>query len=71
MSLDIYKCQPSLSNPCLNENQIVTGGGEIVHQIDGSVSVWIRSNDELIPYTNINTKTCCEYLGYTFDIENQ
>ena len=71
MSLDIYKCQPSLSNPCLNENQIVTGGGEIVHQIDGSVSVWIRSNDELIPYTNINTKTCCEYLGYIFDVENQ
>jgi len=66
-----YKCQPSLSNPCLTESQIIGGGGDIVHQIDGSVGVWINTEDGLRPYNNINTKTCCEYLGYIFDVENQ
>ena len=57
------KCQPSLDNPCLTTSQIIDGGGEIVHQIDGSVSVWINTQDGIVPYNNINTKPCCEYLG--------
>lgn len=65
------KCQPSLSNPCLTTEQILSGGGKILNQIDGSVSVWVKKDDGLIPYTNINTKSCCEYLGYIFDVENQ
>ena len=65
------KCQPSLSNPCLNSEQILSGGGKILHQIDNSVSVWVKKTDGLEPYTDINTKQCCEYLGYIFDIENQ
>jgi hypothetical protein len=65
------KCQPSIDNPCLTANQIIDGGGEIINQIDGSVSVWINTQDGIIPYSNINTKTCCEYLGYIFDVENQ
>lgn len=65
------KCQPSIDNPCLTTNQIIDGGGEIVHQIDGSVSVWINTQDGIVPYNNINTKSCCEYLGYVFDVENQ
>lgn len=71
MSLNVYKCQPSLTSPCLSENQITSDGGQIVHQLDGSVSVWVKNDGELVPYTDINTKACCEYLGYTFDIENQ
>jgi hypothetical protein len=66
-----YKCQPSLSNPCLTESQIIGGGGQIIHQIDGSVGVWVNTDDGVKPYANINTKTCCEYLGYIFDVENQ
>jgi hypothetical protein len=65
------KCQPSLSNPCLTTDQILSGGGKILNQIDGSVSVWVKNDEGLIPYTNINTKSCCEYLGYIFDVENQ
>jgi len=65
------KCQPSIDNPCLTANQIIDGGGEIINQIDGSVSVWINTQDGIIPYNNVNTKSCCEYLGYIFDIENQ
>lgn len=65
------KCQPSIDNPCLTANQIIDGGGEIVQQIDGSVSVWINTQDGVVPYNNINTKPCCEYLGYIFDVENQ
>jgi hypothetical protein len=65
------KCQPSIDNPCLTTSQIIDGGGEIVHQIDGSVSVWINTQDGIVPYNNINTKPCCEYLGYIFDVENQ
>jgi hypothetical protein len=65
------KCQPSIDNPCLTANQIIDGGGEIINQIDGSVSVWVNTQDGIIPYNNVNTKSCCEYLGYIFDIENQ
>jgi len=65
------KCQPSLSNPCLTTDQIISGGGKILNQIDGSVSVWVKKDNGLVPYTNINTKPCCEYLGYIFDVENQ
>lgn len=71
MSLEPYKCQPSLTNPCLSPNQIVDNGGEIIHELDGSVSVYIVDNNQLRPYSEINTKRCCEFLGYTFDVENQ
>lgn len=66
-----YKCQPTIDKPCLTADEIVSGGGEIMHQLDGSVSVWINTDSGVVPYTNVNTITCCEYLGYTFDIENQ
>jgi len=66
-----FKCQPTIDNPCLDANSIINGGGEIVQQIDGSVMVWINTTDGLVPYNEINTKPCCEYLGYIFDVENQ
>ncbi len=62
-------CQPTYNNPCLNSETIISNGGQIIHELDGTVSVFINQNLE--PYNNINTKKCCEYLGYTFDIENQ
>lgn len=64
-------CQPVIENPCLDANTITSGGGQIVEQVDGTVSVWVNNPDGLQPYTNINTKPCCELLGYTFDIDNQ
>jgi hypothetical protein len=69
--MEVYKCQPTIDKPCLTTNEIVSGGGEIMHQLDGSVSVWINTDSGVVPYTNVNTKTCCEYLGYIFDVENQ
>jgi flagellar biosynthesis chaperone FliJ len=66
-----FKCQPTVNNPCLDTNTIIDGGGEIVEQIDGTVFVWVNTPDGLTPYNDINTKPCCEYLGYTFDIDNQ
>ena len=65
-----YKCQPTIDKPCLTADEIVSGGGEIMHELDGSVSVWINTDSGVVPY-NVNTIRCCEYLGYTFDIENQ
>jgi hypothetical protein len=69
--MGIYKCQPTIDKPCLTADEIVSGGGEIMHQLDGSVSVWINTDNGVVPYTNVNTIQCCEYLGYTFDTENQ
>lgn len=69
--METYKCQPTIDNPCLTADEIVNGGGEIMHQLDGSVSVWINTDSGVVPYNNANTKICCEYLGYVFDIENQ
>jgi hypothetical protein len=66
-----FKCQPTIDNPCLDADSIISGGGEIVQQIDGSVMVWVNTTDGLEPYNGINTKPCCEYLGYIFDVENQ
>jgi prefoldin subunit 5 len=66
-----FKCQPTINNPCLDSNTIISGGGEIVEQIDGSVSVWINTANGLSPYNEINTKPCCEYLGYIFDLDKQ
>jgi len=64
-------CQPTYNSPCIDSATIINGGGQIVEQIDGTVSVWVKGDDGLYPYTNINTKPCCELLGYTFDVENQ
>jgi hypothetical protein len=66
-----FKCQPTINNPCLDSDSIISGGGQIVEQIDGSVYVWINTANGLLPYNEINTKPCCEYLGYTFDIDKQ
>jgi hypothetical protein len=65
------KCQPTIDRPCLDADSIISGGGEIVQQIDGSVMVWVNTSNGLTPYNEINTKQCCEYLGYIFDVENQ
>lgn len=65
------KCQPTIDRPCLDADSIISGGGDIIQQIDGSVMVWVNTNDGLKPYNQINTKQCCEYLGYIFDVENQ
>lgn len=65
------KCQPTVDRPCLDADSIISGGGEIVQQIDGSVLVWVNTSNGLVPYNEINTKPCCEYLGYVFDVENQ
>ena len=65
------KCQPTIDRPCLDADNIISGGGEIVQQIDGSVMVWVNTSNGLTPYNEINTKPCCEYLGYIFDVENQ
>ncbi len=64
-------CQPIIDKPCIDSESILNGGGQIVEQIDGTVSVWVKETSGLVPYTNINTKPCCELLGYTFDIDNQ
>jgi hypothetical protein len=65
------KCQPSFNNPCLDANTIIDGGGQIQQLNDGTVSVWINDGESLIPYTDVNTKVCCEFLGYIFDTEKQ
>lgn len=64
-------CQPTFNSPCIDSATIINGGGQIVEQIDGTVSVWVKGDNGLYPYTNINTKPCCELLGYIFDVENQ
>jgi flagellar biosynthesis chaperone FliJ len=66
-----FKCKPTIDNNCLDSNTIIDGGGQIVEQFDGSVFVWINTPNGLAPYNEINTKPCCEYLGYTFDLDNQ
>lgn len=65
------KCQPSINNHCLDSESIITDGGQIIKELDGTVSVWVNDGKELVPYIDLNTKPCCEFLGFIFDIENQ
>ena len=54
---------------CLDIEQIINNNWQIVENYDGTVSLFdnVLSNISSI----IETKPCCETLGYTFDLENQ
>jgi hypothetical protein len=59
------------SRKCYDTATIISMGGEVVNNSDGSVSVYMLNNvGELTPV--VLTKTCCEALGaYTFDVDSQ
>lgn len=53
---------------CLTSNNIIAGGGSIIENNDGTISVFLAPSK---PY--FLTKQCCEFLSnkYYFDIDNQ
>jgi hypothetical protein len=66
----MYKLQlRKHTNSCLDIEQIINNNWQIVENYDGTVSLFddVLSNISSI----IETKPCCETLGYTFDLENQ
>jgi hypothetical protein len=67
----IEKCGSINSGRCLSEDSILNGGGNIIKELDGTLSVWVNTDNGLLPYIDINTKSCCEFIGYTFDIDKQ
>ena len=62
---------------CLTSGQLMTNGYELFKNPNGIVSVKkknvVNTDSDILKYTNIfvNHKTCCESLGYKFDIETQ
>lgn len=53
-----------------NKNSILSSGGQIIENQDGSISVYIPDNLNVLAPIVIGEK-CCTNLGYTFDIEKQ
>jgi len=53
---------------CKTKNKYIEDGFQIVESTDGTVSIFNPNN---LPITAHETLSCCQYLGYTFDIENQ
>jgi len=66
----MYKLQLNTDiNSCLSIDQINSSNWQIVENYDGTVSlfdVWLTNISSII-----ETKPCCEKIGYTFDLENQ
>lgn len=56
---------------CLDRNSIISNGGDIIENADGTVSVFYLSGSTLV--LQPMTKPCCEVLdsSYVFDIDNQ
>ena len=56
---------------CKTRDEILSNG--IIQEMDnGTIGVWtLDINGQYTPYPEINTKSCCELLGYVFDCENQ
>jgi len=55
---------------CLSNDEIVEMGGSVVNNINGTISVYIPNNVG-INSPVILTKTCCNRLGFIFDIDKQ
>jgi hypothetical protein len=53
-----------------NGRSILSSGGQIIENQDGSVSVFIPNNLNVLAPIQIG-ELCCSNLGYTFDIEKQ
>ncbi len=66
----MYKLQlRKYTNSCLDIEQIINNNWQLVENYDGTVSLF---DDVLTNLSSIiETKPCCETLGYTFDLENQ
>jgi hypothetical protein len=60
------------SGKCFDYNQILSLGGSVLENIDGSVSVFLLDENDILAPIAL-TKTCCEFIrfNYTFDIETQ
>jgi hypothetical protein len=66
----MYKLElTSYNETCFDANEIISNNWQLVENYDGTVSLFdeVLSNISSI----IETKPCCEKLGYTFDLENQ
>lgn len=61
-----------MGKSCLSENQIITNGGQIIKNSDGTVSVYeLTSDNQLYPVQL--TSVCCSVLSneFFFDIDTQ
>ena len=61
----------SLYTSCRTSQNIIDNGGKVIENLDGTVSVFIGYDGELIPY-DLN-EVCCKKLneGYFFDTNSQ
>ena len=60
------------SDSCTTKEDIISSGGEVIENSDGTVSVFIKNADGALTYKPL-TKPCCDILssGYTFDVNTQ
>ena len=59
---------PDLEPKCKTLAEITTSGGKVLKNADGTVMVYYNNIPD---YNNFKSKSCCEKLGYTFDIDTQ
>ena len=57
-----------MSGICKTKQEYIDDGFSFIENPDGTVSLF---DQYLTPVTSHQTKSCCEFLGFNFDIENQ